>query len=155
MSLRPSNPPPLHQHPRLASPLLSLSAKPPEPADSRKQAYDDVQALNSRLTRLSLSVKRRPLDSETQAREQNYQAAFAEGQVLLERVEKLEASVAQLDLEVGDLAQLAVRRAELDGELTLLYESVFLGGVGNADEEEAKSLVYALELQNRDVSCDG
>lgn len=131
------------------SPVTSLSAA----ADIRKQAYHELQAINSRVTRLKLSVKRRSLDSETQAREQSYAAAFAEGQILLERVQNLEASVEQLDIEAGDLAQLRARHAELDGELSVLYENVFRDGVGSANEDDAQSLVYAFKLQCEDVSC--
>lgn len=64
----------------------------------------------------------------------------------------LEASVARLELELGDLDQLEARRAELDGELCVLYERVFADGVGDVQEEQTRSVVCALEFQVEEVS---
>lgn len=122
-------------------------------ADIRKQAYDDLQALNSRLTRLTLSVRRRSLDSETDERKSNYEVAFSAAQRQLERLRKLDASVAQLELEVAELAKLAARRAELDDRLTIMYESVFYGPSENADEDRVRREVNALKKKADEVSC--
>lgn len=100
-----------------------------------------------------MRVRGHNVDTERAARERRYEAAFADGQAMLARVAELERSVEALEVEQGDLAQLATRRAEVEGELSVLYDDVFEGPTpGHPDEDEAESALVALGMQVEQVS---
>lgn len=130
-------------------------------ANRRKQAYAALTSLKTPRRRLSFKF-RHPLSAddallaENQSAERRYEAAFAEGQLMLGRVRELEASIERMQDEQADLAQLEARRVELEGEVSLLYERVFAGPTpGHPDEDEAESVLVALGMQVDEVRWHG
>ncbi|KLT45946.1 hypothetical protein CC85DRAFT_282083 [Cutaneotrichosporon oleaginosum] len=112
----------------------------------QRAAYEALAELKAPHRRLFLRMQRGG-DAERASRERQYEAAFADGQAMLARVHELEASVDALQAQQGDLAQLAARRTEIDGELTKLYEEVFEGPTpGHPDEDEVESALMALGM---------
>lgn len=109
---------------------------------------------NSKTHRLSIKFK--SLRQARQAKEERppdlverehaYQAAFSEGQMLLSRIKELEANIERMEIEHGDLTQLATRHAELSGQLRVLYDNLFAGPTPDyPEEDEAETALTAVQ----------
>lgn len=128
---------------------------PPSASNSRKDAYKSLQDMTSRSTRLSFKLRRQgeeKLAMATAAKDRMYEATFADCQDAYQRTVELKPLIESLDLELGDLQQLAARRIEVYGQLTVLYDKVFTGPTpGFPEEDEVESTVFALSMQVEEV----
>jgi len=86
------------------------------------------------------------------AREHNYELLFSEGQSCLAELKEQEARVDNLEATASSLRALATRHVELQGELSVLYDTVFNGPTpGYPEEDEAEDAVAAAKYGLEEV----